>query len=160
MKGVAEGIEHAHDAGVLHCDLKPDNVRVTPRMQAKVLDFGLSRAKYLPAGPAVRLGTLPYMPPERIVDGELTVAGDIYSLGVTLFELVTGRRPFSGDDELSLMADILAPSARRSTTIRAAVIRRRGSSSPTSMRSCTPASGPGPRWRCACSWGSPSGWSR
>lgn len=117
MRQVAEGIGHAHAAGVIHCDIKADNVRVTPRHLAKVIDFGLSRAKNLPIESAARFGTVPYMPPERLIDGDLSVAGDIYSLGVTLFELLTGRRPFAGDDELSLVANILEGQPAQPSTL-------------------------------------------
>jgi hypothetical protein len=99
---IVDAVVYAHERGIVHCDLKPSNVQVAVDGTAKVLDFGLAHAGHLSAVttsdtdmPHVRLvGTPPYMPPERLLTGTLNEAGDIYSLGVTLFELVTGRRPF------------------------------------------------------------------
>ena len=91
-----------HERGIVHCDLNPLNVQVALDGTAKVLDFGLAHAGHRSVAadpdtdtPLVKLiGTPPYMPPERLLTGTLNEAGDIYSLGVTLFELVTGQRPF------------------------------------------------------------------
>ena len=100
---LVEGMAAAHGQGVVHRDLKPGNLRVTPDGRLKILDFGLARplatarqtSSTASAGDASALaGTLAYMPPEQL-RGELTdVRGDIYSVGVTLYEMSTGRRPF------------------------------------------------------------------
>ena len=109
MREVAAAVAHAHHCNVLHCDLKPANILITPDDHAMVLDFGIARATFDATNEAEPLrGTLPYMAPEQFLAREFSPAGDIYSLGVTLFELVTGRRPFDGDDEVMLRLQIIA----------------------------------------------------
>ncbi|HLM80031.1 MAG TPA: protein kinase [Terriglobales bacterium] len=102
---LAKGLEAAHSAGVLHRDLKPANLRVTPEGRLKILDFGLatlsreailtlSTTQTLAMAPSGVAGTLPYMSPEQLLGEEIDPRSDIYSAGVVLFEIATGRLPF------------------------------------------------------------------
>ena len=121
MRQVADAIAHAHDHQVLHCDLKPANIIITPQDDAKVLDFGIARAMFDPADPSEPLrGTMPYMAPEQLIARDFSRAGDVYSLGVTLFELLSGTVPFDGDDAILRLRIVAAPpprlSSRASTT--------------------------------------------
>src|SRR5512146_522661 len=102
---LAQGMAAAHAAGVLHRDLKPANLRATPDGHVKILDFGLatlSREAVLHLGKTVTLeeaptgvsGTLPYMSPEQLLGNDIDERSDVYSAGVTLYQLVTGKLPF------------------------------------------------------------------
>jgi hypothetical protein len=110
---IADAVEYAHDRGVLHCDLKPQNIQVTPDDVVKVLDFGVARAVYGPSTADIVTGTVPYMAPEQIAEKRFTEAGDIYSLGVSVFELVARRRPFEGDSSKDVIFQILGLPAPR-----------------------------------------------
>ena len=109
---VAEGLQSAHEEGIVHRDLKPGNIVITPRGRAKVLDFGLARVMPGAAsltqtapisGASVLVGTVPYMSPEQVRDGQVDARSDLYALGAVLFEMTTGSCPFCGDDVLSLL---------------------------------------------------------
>jgi len=111
---IAEALEAAHEAGVVHRDLKPGNVLLTPRGDVKVLDFGLARRiRDVEASTATLtrdevVGTVPYMAPETLGSGPGPDARvDLWALGVILYEIVTGCRPFQESDAVRLMASIL-----------------------------------------------------
>ncbi len=106
--GIARGLARAHDLGVIHRDLKPENVFVVPKGRAriaKLVDFGIARkrddVRLTRAGGLV--GSPPYLAPERIHGEENDPSSDLYSLGVVLFELVTGRLPFTADNALGYL---------------------------------------------------------
>jgi hypothetical protein len=99
-------LDYAHSRGVIHRDIKPANLMVTPQGVVKLMDFGIAK----PAGDrqltrtGTTLGSLYYMSPEQVTGGPLDARSDIYSMGVALYEVLTGTRPFKGDSEFSIMA--------------------------------------------------------
>jgi len=113
LRTVCEAVQHAHDRGLVHRDLKPGNLLVTRDGQAKLLDFGI--AKVLDPEPSmaplavtrsdVRILSPAYGSPEQILGEPVTPASDVYSLGILLFELLTGRRPYLADEGLEVLID-------------------------------------------------------
>jgi serine/threonine protein kinase/Tfp pilus assembly protein PilF len=116
---IAGALAHAHDRGIIHRDIKSANIVITPSGQVKVLDFGLARLHGDPeftevtrshqsADPASALvGTLPYIAPEILRGGEADPRSDIWSLGITLYEMSAGNRPFRGQTGFDLSSAIL-----------------------------------------------------
>jgi serine/threonine protein kinase/class 3 adenylate cyclase len=106
---VCQALEHAHGRGVIHRDLKPGNIWLTRDGTAKLGDFGLAlaldRSRMTQEG--MMLGTVAYMPPEQALGGEVTERSDLYALGAVLYEMVTGRPPFVGDDAVAIVSQHL-----------------------------------------------------
>jgi len=114
---LAEGLEAAHERGVIHRDLKPANVRVTPDDRLKILDFGLAKVLHGDITPTAVTesitetkavaGTLPYMSPEQLRGQPADVRSDIWGVGATLYEMATGRPPFAAPTASALAGVIL-----------------------------------------------------
>ena len=102
---IAEGLEHAHMMGIVHCDVKPHNILITDAGRVKVTDFGIARAINSAATMMYTnsvMGSAHYISPEQASGKTINVSTDIYSLGVVLYELLTGEVPFRGETPVSV----------------------------------------------------------
>ncbi len=121
-KQLCRGLAAVHEAGIIHRDIKPQNIMVLPNGVVKLMDFGIARTAEGAEHPALdgqTVGTPYYMSPEQAMGRELDARSDLYTVGVVLFELFTGQRPFPGNDAAAVMqkhvtAEPPRPSALRS----------------------------------------------
>jgi serine/threonine protein kinase len=106
---IGEALHEAHGKGIVHRDIKCENIMVNSKNQIKVMDFGLAKLKgsLKLTKTSSTVGTLAYMAPEQIQGGEVDARSDIFSFGVVLFEMLTGHMPFRGEHEAAMMYSIL-----------------------------------------------------
>ncbi|TEU00954.1 MAG: serine/threonine protein kinase [Anaerolineales bacterium] len=117
MKKISDGVGYAHRAGLVHCDLKPQNIMVTPDNKVKITDFGVSRALATiqpDEHSDIVWGSPQYFSPEQASGGAPSPASDVYSLGAILYEMITGQPPFVADTaadlaQLHLTAEPIPP---------------------------------------------------
>ena len=106
MDDALSALSYAHKRNIIHRDVKPSNMMVTPQGLLKLMDFGIARSgndKNLTVT-GTALGSLNYMSPEQIQGGAVDARSDIYSLGIALYEIVTGKQPFKRDSDFAIMA--------------------------------------------------------
>jgi serine/threonine-protein kinase len=119
---IADGLGCAHAAGIVHRDLKPGNVMLLPDGTVKILDFGLAKARdWSVSGSSARLGTVWYMAPEQVRGEAVHGRTDLWALGVVLYEMLTGRKPFGGEHEVAIAHAIIHDEPARPTALRADV---------------------------------------
>jgi Tol biopolymer transport system component len=137
---LSDAVAAAHRAGIIHRDLKPDNVVVGSDGRLKILDFGLAKLRDTPVAVSEAsamptrhlteegqiLGTVAYMSPEQVEGKPLDHRTDIFSLGVVLYEMATGKRPFQGDTKVSIISSILRDAPASATQLNPVLPRHLG----------------------------------
>lgn len=112
---VLKGLAYAHENGVIHRDIKPDNVQLLSDGRIKITDFGIARLTFEPnlTQDGQVFGTPSYMSPEQIVGRDIDARSDIFSVGVMLYEMIAGKKPFAGDSVVSITYAIMNKEAER-----------------------------------------------
>jgi len=120
---IASGLQKAHEKDVIHRDLKPENLFITDDNQVKIIDFGLAKAaqRTMLTKSGTTLGTMPYMSPEQAQGSTVDHRTDIWSLGVVIYEMVTGQRPFKSEYDTALVYSIVNEDPEPVTGLRSGV---------------------------------------
>lgn len=118
---IGDALQEAHSKGIIHRDIKADNVMINSRDQVKVMDFGLAKLKgsLKVAGSSTTAGTMAYMSPEQIRGEDADARSDLFSFGVLLFQMLSGHLPFRGDHEAAVMYSIVNEEPQPLITVRA-----------------------------------------
>jgi serine/threonine protein kinase len=116
---VLSGLEHAHSKGVIHRDIKPDNIQILSNDSVKITDFGIARLTFQPnlTIDGQVFGTPSYMSPEQVVGRDIDARSDLFSVGVMLYEMLTGKKPFGGDSVVSITYAIMNAEPERPQTM-------------------------------------------
>lgn len=103
-KDIANGLAHAHAHNLVHCDIKPHNILMTPDGHAKIADFGIARAitESTMTYSGNVIGSVHYFSPEQAQGGSITPKSDVYSLGIVMYEMLTGKLPFTGENPVTI----------------------------------------------------------
>jgi serine/threonine protein kinase len=106
---VLDGLAHAHSKGVIHRDIKPENIHILPTGLVKITDFGIARLKYEPnlTMDGQIFGTPSYMSPEQVQGGAIDERSDLFSVGIILYEMLAGYKPFQGDSVITITYNIV-----------------------------------------------------
>src|SRR5688500_13149286 len=123
----ARALAVAHEAGIVHRDIKPENIMVRDDGYVKVLDFGIAQLSGMESPkheddsrltrPGMVVGTMRYMSPEQATAAEITPASDIFSLGIVLYEMATGRHPFDASSDMGVLSSIILREASPASRI-------------------------------------------
>jgi serine/threonine protein kinase len=108
LKPVADALDYAHQKGIVHRDIKPANILIDRRLKPFLADFGVARMETSTmTGPGKTIGTLSYMSPEQVMGSTVDHRADLFALGVILYELLTGKKPFAGDNMSTIVYKIV-----------------------------------------------------